>query len=236
MSADRKAKIKKQKERDRRQRAKREEAYERILQLVGADDLFQRLPESTREHIRRQRFPDPEVSCGDDLDRADERENVREAVIQVIDEFHFKTSDGHEISARDCFRVFLSFSEAIHKLRIDPPHGFLAQLAAQTREHLRAVFDELFSKQLVFLFLRMDMALTEFTRIDTAIYWYEHKYERVGPGKGLFKVNLHKSPPTRLDILHLGKKRLRVPLRSLVWASGGQMGSYSSVSLRDQRD
>ena len=63
MSADRKAKMKKQEERDRRQHAKWVETYERILPLVGAKDLFQRLPEATREGIRRLRFPDPEICC-----------------------------------------------------------------------------------------------------------------------------------------------------------------------------
>jgi hypothetical protein len=42
VSADRKAKMKKQEERDRRQRAKWLQTYERILPLVGARDLFQR--------------------------------------------------------------------------------------------------------------------------------------------------------------------------------------------------
>ena len=109
MSADRKAKMKKQEERDRRQRAKWVETYERILPLVGAKDLFQRLPETTREHIRRLRFPNPEVCCGDDLNRADERENVREAVTQALDQFTFKTSDGHEIWLGIAFGSFSLF-------------------------------------------------------------------------------------------------------------------------------
>jgi len=199
--------MKKREERDRRQRAKWVETYERILPLVSAKELFQRLPEPTREHIRRLRFPDPDVCCANDLDRADERENVREAVTQTLDRFSFKTSDGHEISARDCFRVVFSLREAINLLRVDPPDGSLALLAAQTRKKLAAVFDELINEQLVVLFLNMDMALTEFTRIDTAIYWYESKYERVGPGKGLFRIILHKSPPDRIEILHNGARR-----------------------------
>jgi hypothetical protein len=207
VSADRKAKIKKQEERDRRQRAKWVDTYERVLPLVGAKELFQRLPEPTREHIRRLRFPDPKVCCGDDLNRADERENVREAVAQTLDRFTFKTSDGHEISARDCFRVVFSLREAINQLRVEPPDGSLALLASQTRKKLGAVFDELINEQLVLLFLNMDMTLTEFTRIDTAIYWYEPKYERMGPGKGLFTITLHKSPPDRIDILHNGARR-----------------------------
>jgi len=69
VSADRKAKMKKQEERDRRQRAKWVETYERILPLVGAKDLFQRLPEPTREGIRRLRFPSPEICFGDDFNR-----------------------------------------------------------------------------------------------------------------------------------------------------------------------
>jgi len=207
VSADRKAKIRKQEERDRRQRAKWVETYERILPLVGAKELFHRLPEPTREGIRRLRFPDPEVCCGEDLDRADERGNVREAVTQVLDEFTFKTSDGHEISARDCFRVVFSLREAINLLPVDPSDGSLCLLAAQTRKHLGAVFDELINEQLVFLFLKMDMALTEFTRIDTAIYWYEHKYERMGLGKGFFRIILHRSAPDRIDILHKGTRR-----------------------------
>jgi len=207
VSADRKAKIKKQEERDRRQRAKWEETYERILPLVGAKELFQRLPEPAREGIRRLRFPDPEVCCGDDLNRANEREYVRQAVTQGFDEFTFKTSDGHEISARDCFRVVFSLREAINQLPVEPPDGSLALLAAQTRKKMAAVFNELINEQLVFLFLKMDMALNEFTRIDTAIYWYEPKYERVGLGKGLFRIILHKSPPDRIDILHKGTRR-----------------------------
>jgi len=99
VSTDRKAKKKKQEERDRRQRAKWVEIYERVLPLVGAKELFQRLPETTREHIRRLRFPDPRVCFGDDLSQADEREWVREAVTQTLDRFSFKTSDGHAISA-----------------------------------------------------------------------------------------------------------------------------------------
>ena len=70
-----------------------------------------------------------------------------------------------------------------------------------------AVFDELINEQLIFFFLNMDMALTDFTRIDTAIYWYEPKFERVGPGKGLLRMILHKSPPDRIDILHKGARR-----------------------------
>ncbi len=207
MSTDRKAKIRRQEERDRRQHAKWVEIYERILPLVGAKELFQRLPEVTRERIRRLRFPDPEVCCGDDLKREDERENVREAVTHVFDQFTFKTSDGHEISARDCFRVVFSLREAINQLRVEPPDGSLARLAAQTRKKLGAVFDELINEQLVFFFLNMDMALNEFSRIDTAIYWYESKFERVGPGKGLLRMILHKSPPDRIDILHKGARR-----------------------------
>ena len=207
MSADRKAKMKKQEERDRRQRAKWVETYDRILPLVGAKELFQGLPEPTREHIRRLRFPDPEVCCGDDLNRAGEREIVREAVTQALDQFTFRTSDGHEISARDCFRVVFSLRAAINQLRVEPPDGSLSLLAAQTRKRLAAVFDELINEQLVFLFLNLDMALNEFTRIDTAIYWHEPKYERVGPGKGLLRIILHKSPPDRIDILHNGARR-----------------------------
>ena len=224
MSADRKAKIKKQEERDRRQRAKWVETYERILPLVGAKDLFQRLPEPTREHIRRLRFPDPEVCCGDDLNRADERENVREAVTQALDQFTFKTSDGHEISARDCFRVVFSLREAINQLRVEPPDGSLSLLAAQTRKKLAAVFDELINEQLVFLFLNLDMALTEFTRIDTAIYWYEPKYERVGPGKGLLQNYPSQVAPRSHRHYSQWGKTPCVSLWSLLRASGGQMG------------
>ena len=173
----------------------------------GSEGSVPALPEPSREHIRRLRFPDPEVCCGDDLNRADERENLREVVTQALDQFTFKTSDGHEISARDCFRVVFSLREAINQLRVEPPDGSLSLLAAQTRKKLGAVFDELINEQLVFLFLNMDMALTEFTRIDTAIYWYEPKYERVGPGKGLFRIILHKSPPDRIDIIHNGARR-----------------------------
>src|SRR5208337_2262517 len=64
VSADRKAKMKKQEERDRRQRAKWVETYERILPLVGAKDLFQRLPEPSRENIRRLRFQIPRSALG----------------------------------------------------------------------------------------------------------------------------------------------------------------------------
>ena len=207
MSADRKAKMRKQEERDRRQRAKWIETYDRILSLVGAKELFQQLPEVTRERIRRLRFPEPDICCGDDLNREDEREKVREAVTQVLDQFTFKTSDGHEISARDCFRVVFSLRDAFNQLRVEPPDGPVARMAAQTRKKLGAVFDELINEQLIFFFLNMDMALTDFTRIDTAIYWYEPKFERVGPGKRLLRIILHKSPPDRIDILHKGARR-----------------------------
>ena len=216
--------MRKQEERDRRQRAKWIATYDRILLLVGANELFQRLPELTRERIRRLRFPDPEVCCGDDLDREDERENVREAVTQVLDQFTFKTSDGDEISARDCFRVVFSLREAFNQLRVEPPDGPVARLAAQTRKKLGAVFDELINEQLIFFFLNMDMALTDFTRIDTAIYWYEPKFERVGPGKGLLRMILHKSPPDRIDILHKGARRLGVSLWNVPRAAGSQVG------------
>jgi hypothetical protein len=207
VSTDRKAKKKKQEERKRRQHAKWVDTYERVLPLVGTKELFQRLPEPTRDHTRRLRFPDPKVCCGDDLNRADEREYVREAVTQTLDRFTFKTSDGHGISARDCFRVVFSLREAINQLRVDPPDGPLAVLAAQTRKKLATVFDELINEQLVLLFLNVDMALSDFTRIDTAIYWYEPKYGRVGPGKGLLTIILHKSPPDRIDVLHNGARR-----------------------------
>ena len=190
----------------------------------GAKDLFQRLPEATREGIRRLRFPNPEIVVGDDFNQADERENVREAVTQALDQFAFKTSDGHAISARDCFRVVFSLREAINQLPVEPPDGSLSLLVAQTRKKLGAVFDELINEQLILLFLDMDMALAEFTRIDTAIYWYEPKYERVGPGKGLFRITLHKSPPDRIGILHNRGKTPCVSLWSLIRASGGQMG------------
>ena len=149
MSADRKAKMKKQEERDRRQHAKWVDTYEKILPLVGAKDLFQRLPEATREHIRRLRFPDPEVCCGDDLNRADERENLREVVTQALDQFTFKTSDGHEISARDCFRVVFSLREAINQLRVEPPWLPLSPGSAN-QEEIGGMFDELINEQLVF--------------------------------------------------------------------------------------
>jgi hypothetical protein len=207
VSADRKAKIKKQEERDRRQRAKWVETYERILPLVGAKNLFQRLPEPTREGIRRLRYPSPEICFGDDFNQADERENVRVAVTQALDRFTFKTGDGHEISARDCFRVVFSLREAINLLQVKPPDGSLSLQVAQTRKKLGAFCDELVEKQLMSLLLDMDLALAKFTRIDTAIYWYEPKYERIGPGKGLFRITLHKSPSERIDILHNGTRR-----------------------------
>ncbi len=118
MSADRKAKMKKQEERDRRQRAKWVDTYEKILPLVGAKDLFQRLPEATREGIRRLRFPSPEICFGDDFNQADERENVREAVARALHQFRFRTGDGHEIVAQDCFRVVFSLRVAIKRLRV----------------------------------------------------------------------------------------------------------------------
>ena len=207
MSADRKAKMKKQEERDRRQHAKWVDTYEKILPLVGAKDLFQRLPEATREGIRRLRFPSPEICFGDDFNQADERENVREAVARALHQFRFRTGDGHEIVAQDCFRVVFSLREAINLLRVKPPDGSLSLLVAQTRKKLGAVCDELVDKQLISLFLDMDLALAKFTRIDTVIYWYEPKYERVGPGKGLFIITLHKSPPDRIGILHNGERR-----------------------------
>jgi hypothetical protein len=193
VSADRKAKKKKLEERDRRQRAKWVETYERILPLVGAEEVFQRLPETAREQIRRLRFPSPEICFGDDFNRADEQENVREAVAQVLDHFTFKTSDGHTILAGDCFRVVFSLRAAFDQLRVEPPDGSLSLLVRQTRKQLGAVVDELVNEQLILLFLDIDMALAEFTRIDTAIYWYQPKYERIGPGKGLFRITFHGS-------------------------------------------
>ena len=167
MSADRKAKIKKQEERDRRQRARWVETYERILPLVGAKDLFQRLPEPTREGIRRLRFPGPEICFGDDFNQAEERENVREAVTQALDQFTFKTSDGHEISARDCFRVVFSLRAALTLLRVKPPDGSLSLLVVLTRNKLEVLCNELVDNQLIGLLLDMDLALAKFTRIDT---------------------------------------------------------------------
>jgi len=207
VSAERKAKIKKQEERDRRQRANWVETYERILPLVGAKDLFQRLPEPTREGIRRLRFPGPDICFGDDFKEADERENVREAVTQALDQFTFKTSDGHEISARDCFRVVFSLRQALTLIRVQPPGGSLSLQVALTRKKLDAVCDELIEKQLMGLLLDMDLALARFTRIDSAIYWYEPEFERVKPVKSLFKITLHKSPPNRIFILRNGERR-----------------------------
>jgi hypothetical protein len=207
VSVDRKAKKKKQEERDRRQRAKWVEIYDRIVPLVGAKDLFQRLPETAREQIRRLRFPGPEVCFGDDFNRADEHENVREAVAQVLDQFAFKTSDGHTILAGDCFRVVFSLRAAFDQLRVESPDGSLSLLVRQTRKKLGAVVDELVNEQLILLFLDIDMALAEFTRIDTAIYWYQLNYERIGPGRPLFRITLHKSPPDRIVLLHHGESR-----------------------------
>ena len=207
MSADRKAKKKKQEERDRRQRAKWVDTYDRIVPLVGAKELFQRLPETAKEQIRRLRFPSPEISFGDDFNRADEREHVQAAVTQLLDQFAFKTSDGRTILAGDCFRVVFSLRAAFDQLRVEPPDGSLSLLVMQTRKKLGAVVDVLINEQLILLFLDIDMALAEFTRIDTAIYWYQPKYELIGPGKGLFRITLHRSPPDRIVILHNGESR-----------------------------
>ena len=207
MSADRKAKMRKREESDRRQRAKWVATYERILPLVGAKDLFLGLPETTREWIRRARFPSPEIVVGDDFKQADEQEAVRSAVSRALDDFVFTTSDGHEISAQDCFRVVISLREAINHLQVEPPDGSLSLLVEQTQKKLEAVFEELIDKQLMRLLVEIDKALAEFTRIDTAIYSYEFKYERVGQGKGLVRITLHKSPPDRIRILRNGETR-----------------------------
>ena len=63
-------------------------------------------------------------------------------------------------------------------MRVEPSDGSVSLLVAQTRKKLGAVCDELVDKQLIGLLLDMDLALAKFTRIDTAIYWYEPKYDR----------------------------------------------------------
>ena len=104
------------------------------------------------------------------------------------------------------FGSFSLFERRSTKFGRSPLTG-LSLLVAQTRKKLGAVCDDLINGQLYRLLLDIDMALAEFTRIDTAIYWYEPKYERVGPGKGLFRITLHKSPPDRIGILHNGERR-----------------------------
>ena len=46
----------------------------------------------------------------------------------------------------------------------------------------------------------IDQALAEFTRIDTAIYWYETKREQLGAEKSFLRITLHKSPAERILI------------------------------------
>ena len=108
MTTNRKAKKKKQEEKDRRQRAKWVgtpggfyQSWERRISSSG----FPRPPGSRFGGCVSQA---PEICFGDDFNRADEQENVREAVTKLLDQFAFKTSDGHAISARDCFRVVFS--------------------------------------------------------------------------------------------------------------------------------
>jgi hypothetical protein len=208
MSADRKAKKKKEEERDRRQRAEWVETYKRIVPLLGAEVLFQRLPEATREDIRRMRFPSPDISFGDDFNRADERENVREAVTRAFDRFTFKTKDGHEISARACFRVVFSLREAINQLSLDPPNDSLSQLITESRATLTEFCSDIANRQINYMLIDIDKALANFTRIDTAIYWYRLKYERIGLGrKGLLRITLHKSLSQRIRIVRNGELR-----------------------------
>ena len=159
MSTDRKAKKRKEEERKSRQRARWVETYERILPLVGAKDLFQRLPETIREEIRRQRFPSPEISIGDDFNQASERENVREAVARALHQFTFKTSDGHEIVADDFFRVVLSLWEVNTTLQagsLDGPFAPWAPLITQTRAKLTDfIVNDVFNGQIGRLFADM---------------------------------------------------------------------------------
>lgn len=207
MGTNRKAKLKRAAEKERRQRAKTQQSFDKIVPLVGADDLFRRFTEDDREAIRRLRFPAPEIVLGDELTHDERGQEARSALARAIDRFTFKTPEGREISALDYLRVVLSLKESIGTMRADPPDGPLARLIAETGERLRKISGELLEHQFHLLLVEFDMALAEFTRIDTAIYWYEPEYVRVGPGKGLLRLTLRKAPPDRARIVVDGEPR-----------------------------
>lgn len=207
MATNRKAKLKKAAEKERRQRIKVRESFDQIVPLVGADELFRRFTEDDREAIRRLRFPAPEILLGDELKHTDQGHEARSAVAQAIDRFTFRTPDGREISATDYFRVVLSLKESIGTMRVNPPDSPLARLVAETGKTVMRLSGELLFHQFHQLLADFDMALAEFTRIDTAIYWYQPEYLRVGPGKGLFRVTIRKAPPNRARIVVDGESR-----------------------------
>jgi hypothetical protein len=194
VGTDRKAKKRKEIKRKRRQSTKLAEIYDRILPIVGATELFARLPDWSREKIRQFRFPQPEICYGDDFTGGDERESLREAVKGAFDRCVFQTADGHEISAQDYFRVVASLGMLTQVLRWNPDHP-LAGLATQTNAAVSRIYDEIANTQAWRLFADFDKALAEFTRIDTAIYWYALEFEQASSLKRVMRITLHKSPP-----------------------------------------
>jgi hypothetical protein len=207
MGTNRKAKLKKVLEKKRRQEARLRTVFDRILPLVGADELFSRLTEESKESIRRRQFPRPEIELGDDLIDAEHGDIVRAAASRTLDRFLFTTTSGLEISVQEFFQVVLSLRESIDQLRTESTGESFNHLIAQTRERAKAIVFDLIDRQLPHLLINIDMALAEFTRIDSSIYWYQSSYSRDGQGKGLFKVTLRKSPRDRVTIAVDGEPR-----------------------------
>jgi hypothetical protein len=220
VGTDRKAKKRKEEARKRRQRERQATEYDRIISLIGAKDLFDRLDEEMREYARSLRYPDPEICCGDDLAGAPERENVKEAVEQAIDALTLALPDAGQISARLYLRVVASQMMLVAELRRSNRDSSLSELIAQTSKTVSQVWNAFIGSYVRRHLIAVDMALAEFTRIDTAIYWCIPTYERAKSGENRFTLTLHKSPPQIRVFVRDGEPRRAFRCGSSFGANG----------------
>jgi hypothetical protein len=207
MSIERKQKLSKKGEKERRQEARIKEEFQRCVDAMGVRLEIQRLPEDACAFLLKSRLPSPTVTV--EVGDADPKrvKAIHDAALTAIDETDFVAEDGKKVSAPDFFRYCLVVRDVLEIVERKNWGGSVASQVKEASTRSKAFCDGIVADQLPEMLLNIDMALSAFTRIDTAIYWFDSRFARVENGKWLLSVTIRKTAAEKIRMCSDGEPR-----------------------------
>jgi hypothetical protein len=207
MSNERKQKLSKKGEKERRQEARTKEDFQRCVDAMGVRLEIQRLPEDALAFLLKSRLPSPTVIV--EVGDADPKrvKAIHDAALRAIDETYFLAEDGKKVSAPDFFRYCVVVRDVLEIVERKNWGGSVASQVKEASTRSKAFCDGIGADQLPEMLLEIDMALSVFTRIDIAIYWFDARYVRNENGKWLLTVTIRKTAAEKIRMLSDGEPR-----------------------------
>lgn len=211
MSQDRKAKLKKREQRQRRAEQRKRDLVDDALKHSGMEQAFKRLPQLVQDRFRLGLLPPPELVLAPSVEGCPETLEIQNLFLPIL---HSTPSILDEVvSAMEMYR-FLSplnntlqgFEKAARDKRLDVHATPFRELFA-----LAPLLSDFMSKHemtvIAYFLACWSFEMVRRSRLDERVFWFTQAHRVTRGGKHVQQFVLHQTEPERTQIVTDGAAR-----------------------------